>query len=128
MPLSYGLQLSVECCVVGLLELFGRAVLKATVQSTVVVRDDTAGGGPLDMDDARAGTVVEHRGADALGLEPPVHALHERVDAPIAVKRPSVGPVGIRAGVAGVTTLRGRGGVGGSGCSPSWSFLRLSGG
>jgi hypothetical protein len=43
---------SVECCVVGLLELFGRAVRKATVQSTVVVPVDPACRCPLDVDDA----------------------------------------------------------------------------
>ena len=79
LPLSYGLRLSVEGRVVGLLVLGGGEVAEATVQAPVVVPVDPAGGGVLDVADGPVGAGVEDGGADALGLVQPDHALHQRV-------------------------------------------------
>ncbi len=78
MRLLCGLQLSVEGCVVGLLELSWGLVAEPTVRAPVVVPVDPAGGGPLDVDvdvddvdDDAVRPGVEDRGVDALGLDQP---------------------------------------------------------
>ena len=63
----------------GVLELCGGEVLEATVQAPVVPPVDPACGSPFDINNVAVGPVVEHGGADALGLEQPDHRLHERV-------------------------------------------------
>lgn len=97
------------------LELFGGAVVEATVQAPVVVPVDPAGGGPLDIGHRAVRTGVEDGGADALVLVEPDDGLGQGIDAPIGVKQPLVGPDAARAGVAGVPRLRVRGDAGGSG-------------
>ena len=79
MPLLYGLRLSVEGRVVGVLELFGGQVAEATVQAPVVVPVDPSGGGVFDIGRGPVGAGVEDGGADALGLVQPDHALHQGV-------------------------------------------------
>ena len=75
MPLSCGLQFSVESSVVGGLVLCWGEVAEAGVQASLVVPVDPAGGGVLDLGDRLVGPVVEDGRADAFGLVEPVHRL-----------------------------------------------------
>ena len=85
-PLLNGLRLSVEGRVVGLFELHRGHHSKDAVQAPVVVPIDPADGGVLYVTDGPVWAAVEDRRADALGLVEADHALHQCVDAPIAVK------------------------------------------
>jgi len=55
------------------------------VKPTSVVPIDSAGGRVFDVSDGLVGSVMEHGGADALGLVQAVGRLYEGVDAPISV-------------------------------------------
>ena len=73
----------------GLLELYGGEHPEGAVQAAFVVPVDVAGGGVLDVGDGLERTVVEDRGADALGLVEADHALHQAV-----IERIADGPDG----------------------------------
>ena len=122
-PLLYGVRLSVESRVVGLLELDWGHHPKGGVRAPSVVPVDPAGGGVLDVPDSPVRPGVEGRGADALGLVEPDQALHQRVVIRIG-HRPDRGPdalVGevlgegngrvLRAGIRLPDQLAGRDGV-----------------
>jgi len=61
LPFLYGVRLSVESSVVGLLVLDRWDVCQGAVQTPGVVPIDPAGGGVLDVGDGLVGALVEHR-------------------------------------------------------------------
>lgn len=64
----------------GRLELVGADHSEATVEATVIVPVDPAGGRVLDIGDGLVRAVVEDRGgAHAFGFVEPADRLHERV-------------------------------------------------
>src|SRR5699024_11250482 len=79
MPLLCGFGSSGEGLVVERLELYRREHPQRPVEAPVVVPVDPSGGRELDVRVRSERAGVEDGGADALGLEQAVDALHERV-------------------------------------------------
>lgn len=78
-PLLGGLQISVEGCVVDVLELCGGQVFEATVETAIGSPVDPAGRGSLNVREVSAGAMVGHGGAHALGIEQPDHQFRKGV-------------------------------------------------
>lgn len=77
-------QALVEGLVVECFELYWGEHSEGAVEASVIEPVDPAGGGLLDIGEGPGGAGMEHNGADAFGLEHPVHRLHQRVVVGIA--------------------------------------------